>query len=173
MPAIPEPAFAGDDGGADPGLSAALALYASGGSRQVPMAALLAARVFVPVVAVADAVEPDEVGWLVDKQSAMAALLVRGRDERPALLAFTSAAALQAYSRTARPVPLATRDAARAALDAGAAALVVDIAGPVQLVVEGNELTHMAAGHRLVDAAGGPVWVVPVGRVGGEGPRRG
>ena len=166
-------AFTGDDGNADPGLRAALASYASGGSRLPAIAALLAGRVLVPVVAVADKVEPGEAGQPVDKQSSMAALLVQGEDGRPALVAFTSVAALRAFSGDARPVPLPTPEAARAALDAGAAALVVDIAGPVQLVVEGEELTHVAAGHRLVDAPDGPSWLVPVGRVGGAGERPG
>ena len=50
------------------------------------------------------------------------------------------------------PVTVAT--AAKAALDEGAAALVVDVAGPVTFVVETDDLRELAAGGRLVRVQG-------------------
>jgi hypothetical protein len=158
---LPYPGFAGDDGSADPRVSAALLSYRGGGSRVEALSALAASRVLVAVLAVAEDPPPGRPEQRGD--TSMAALLLRGRDGRTALLAFTSLAALGSYSTQARPVPLSFRDAAQAALAEGAAALVVDIAGPVALVVEGGDLAHVAAGHRAVDAGTGPAWAVPVG----------
>jgi hypothetical protein len=161
MRELPDPGFAGDDGSADPRVSAAMLAYREGGSRVEVLRRLAASRVLVAVVAVAE----DPLAEQQERRgdTSMAALLLRGRDGRTALLAFTSLTALAAYSASARPVPLTLRDAARAALSEGAAALVVDVAGPAQLVVEADDLAHVAAGHRLVDAERGPAWAVPIG----------
>ncbi|WP_457205768.1 SseB family protein, partial [Nocardioides sp. P5_C9_2] len=62
---------------------------------------------------------------------------------------------LTSWDAGARPVPVATRLAARSAVQEGAAALVVDIAGPATAVVEGDDLTRLAAGWRVVRLQGG------------------
>ena len=84
----------------------------------------------------------------------MAAVLMTGRDGRTALLAFTGTRAWTAGTvlrgGEARPVPVPARQAAQAALQDQAAALLVDVAGPVLFVVEGEDLESLAAGHRLV-----------------------
>ena len=90
-----------------------------------------------------------------EKSSDMAAVLMTGRDGRTALLAFTSTASLNRWAQShaggeARPVPVPARQAASAALQDKAAALLVDVAGPVLFVVEGEDLGSLAAGHRLV-----------------------
>jgi hypothetical protein len=90
----------------------------------------------------------------------MAAVLLTGQDGRRALLAFTGLAAMQTWNPDARPVPVGLEDAAQAALDEGADALVVDVAGPVQVPIEGVLLRRLAQGHRLVRLDDGFAWAM-------------
>ena len=144
---IPDPGFAGDSGGGDPALAAALAAYAADpGRAPEALHALSQARLLVPVVAVL--VEEDEpVGGLRrEKSTDMALVTVARPDGARALPAFTSLASLAAWRPDARPVPV---EAARAALSAaaeGAVALLVDPAGPVRFVVTGSALRAVAEG---------------------------
>jgi hypothetical protein len=160
---IPDPGFAGDDGAADPTLTEALAAYSGDPDRLHPatLAALQHTRVLVPVVAVLGEVEYDEQGLAHDKTSDMAAVLMRGRDGRTALLAFTGSESLRRWNPEARPVPVAVAKAAEAALQDGAAALVVDVAGPSMFVVEEDDLRALAEGRTLVEVSGGYGWVSP------------
>ncbi|MFC6343376.1 SseB family protein, partial [Nocardioides hankookensis] len=59
------------------------------------------------------------------------------------------------------PVPVTAQVAARSALQDGAAALVVDLAGPVRFVVEGDDLRGLAEGWTLARVAGGVAWIRP------------
>jgi hypothetical protein len=106
------------------------------------------------VVAVLGEVERDEAGLAHDKTSDMATVLMRGRDGRTALLAFTGSDALRRWDPQARPVPVPARRAAEAAVQDGAQALVVDVAGPVMFVVETEDLHELAQGHTLVELEG-------------------
>ena len=56
-------------------------------------------------------------------------------------------------------MPVWGREAARAALDEGASAMLLDLAGPTFTVVETADVEHLAAGHRLVRTDAGPAWV--------------
>jgi hypothetical protein len=150
---LPDPGFAGDDGAADPTLATALAAYGvEPDSRErwlAVVSALQDARLLVPVTAVAEEGGTD-----------MAAVLMKGRSGRTALLAFTGLASMAEWDATARPVPVTPADAASAALQNGAEALLLDVAGPVLFVVEDDDLGSLAAGHRLVQVAGsGWGWV--------------
>lgn len=160
MRSIPDPGFAGDDGAADPQLAAALAAYDADpeGRHHQTLAVLQHARLLVPVVAVLGEVETGADGLPREKSSDMAAVLMTGRDGRSALLAFTGASALTAWDPQARPVPVTVRDAARAALQDDADALLVDVAGPVMMVVDRAELAELAEGHVLVPVADGWGW---------------
>jgi hypothetical protein len=168
---IPDPGFAGDDGSADPAVAAALAAYGAGSGRgqdegdpalrRTALAALQRSRVLVPVVAVPGEVEYDDQGHAHDKTSDMATVLITGADGRRALLAFTAIESLQRWDPAARPVPVSLTDAARAARQDGADALLVDLAGPVMFVVEGDDLDAVADGHALVDLGDGWAWVRP------------
>jgi hypothetical protein len=155
---IPDPGFAGDTGEASAEVCAALAAYddTDRASHVRVLAVLQDARLLVPVVAVLGEVEVDVDGRAHDKTSDMAAVLMTGADGRRALLAFTGTAGLSAWNPDARPVPVAVRTAALSAVQEGADALLVDVAGPVMLVVEGDDLLALAAGRRLVRT--GEVW---------------
>jgi hypothetical protein len=135
--------FPDDEGGDDPRLRSALTAYAAAHDPQERRAllpacleALQGARLLVPVVAVLGEVEVGDDGLARDKSSDMAAVLLTGRDGRTALLSFTHTASMQAWDPEARPVPVRAQLAAQAAMQEGAAALLVDVAGPARLVVE-------------------------------------
>jgi hypothetical protein len=160
---LPDPGFNGDDGSADPELTAALAAYAErpGELHDATLAVLQHARLLVPVVAVLGEVEHDEHGLAHDKTSDMATVLMQGRDGRTALLAFTSTRSLQAWKADARPVPVTVATAAAAAAQDGADAVLVDVAGPVLFAVEGEDLRELASGHVLVTVSGRYGWGTP------------
>jgi hypothetical protein len=162
---IPDPGFAEDDGDAPAPVRAALAAYdeAPDVLHAQTLALLQDHRVLVPVLAVPSevqrgGVERDENGSAPEKTSDMATVLVTGRDGRTALLSFTSIASLQAWNPESRPVPVPLRQAARSALQDGADALVIDLAGPVQFAVEGAELRALAEGLVLRQVAQGWGW---------------
>lgn len=142
------PQFPGDDGQVAPPLAAAL------GDDVAVLQALPDVRVFVPIVALLGESPADG-----DKNADMAAVLMTGADGRQALLAFSSVQTMAAWDPQARPVPILGRDAARATLDEGAAAILLDLASPGFTVVETEDVEHLAAGHRLVVSAAGPAWV--------------
>jgi hypothetical protein len=153
---IAEPEFPDDDGTASTSVAEALAAYDAdpAGARTAALAALQDSRLLVPVVAQLGEVEHDEHGLAHDKTSDMAAVLITGRDGRTALLSFTSTVTMQTWNPGARPVAVNARQAARAALQDGADALVVDLAGPVLFSVEGDDLRDLAAGLELRRVAG-------------------
>jgi hypothetical protein len=80
-----------------------------------------------------------------EKVSDVAMPSIIGRDGRRALPAFTSVEAVRNWQPTARPVPVPASDVWQAAVDEDCA-VVIDIAGPVSLVVEGARLAALAAG---------------------------
>jgi hypothetical protein len=158
--------FPGDDGLADPALRRALAAVGREPTAYLDaVAALCGARVLVPVVATATrlATVPGTDGRISsDKEAEMAVVLLRAPDGRQALLGFSGLDSLHAWDADARPVPVTIDLAARAAVDDGAAALLVDVAGPHPLAVDGDVLAQLARGHRLVRLDdGGYGWLMP------------
>ena len=159
-PSLAEPAFPDDDGLVDAALSAAL------GDDTRVLAVLGGVRVFVPVVALLDDTPAEPGGGSgqraedgTAKEADMAAVMMTGADGRQALMAFSSVAAMTAWNADARPVPVWSRQAARAALDEGASAVLLDLASPTFTVIETADVEHLAAGHRLVSTEAGPAWV--------------
>ncbi|MGZ4465648.1 MAG: SseB family protein [Nocardioides sp.] len=157
---IPDATFAGDDGAASPEVTTALAAWSADRARHPEaVAALQGSRLLVPVVAVLGEVEVDEAGLAHDKSSDMAAVLLQGADGRLALLAFTGQESLQAWNPEARPVPVTAQTAAQAALQDQAAAVVVDLAGPVTFVLEGEDLQGVARGWTLARVGERAAWI--------------
>jgi hypothetical protein len=149
--------FRGDRGAADPLLTAALAAYQVGqGSEQAALTALAAARLLVPVIAVlghgaaTDGAATDGAPTAPrgDKDSEMVLPTLIGRDGRPAVLAFTGLDALARWRPDARPMPAEADRVWRAAVADGCA-VVIDVAGPVPLAVEGARLAALAAGQSV------------------------
>ena len=129
-------AFGADDGSADPALRALLETKSATARERLGVARLL-----VAVIAVADEIEQESGA---DKDSHMAVVsMVNAAGER-GLLAFTGLDAMALWDPAARPVPVTGVAAARAALDDGNTAMVIDVCGPHRYVVEGDELKGLA-----------------------------
>ena len=147
---LPDPGCADDAGEADPILLSALAAFEAGQTDAgVVERILLATRLLVPVVAVlgagSDRAAPGDATLGHDKHVEMAMVTVTGRDGRRGLPVFTSVAAMQHWNPDARPVPVDARRAARAALDDGACALLVDPSPRPRFVVTEDRLVAIAA----------------------------
>ncbi len=181
--------FPGDDGSASSLTRERLARAAVGSDPTAYLSAVVALctdRLLVPVVATATRLgettsglsqqggttprDPPAAGRgppaarrVAAKEAEMAVVMLRLPDGRQALLAFTGLDALQAWQPVARPVPVTLDRAAETALAEGATAVLVDCAGPATLVIEGEVLASLAAGHRLVETGDGEFgWAVAV-----------
>lgn len=131
----------GDNGEADPAVTGALDAYARGtGSEHDALTAIAGSRLLVPVVAVLT--QTTEAG--TEKESDMALPTLIGNDGRKAVIAFTGTETLRRWRAEARPVPAPAPRVCQAAL-AEADALVIDVAGPAPLVLEGARLRALAA----------------------------
>jgi hypothetical protein len=159
--------FREDHGDADLAVAAALAAYAAGtGAEHAALVALAGSRLLVPVMAVladepAAAVESaasirgaNSPGGVIagggsagggDKASEMAMPQIVGKHGRRALPAFTCASAVQSWRPAARPVPVPAAAVWQSAVQSSCA-VIIDIAGPVPLAIEGARLTALATG---------------------------
>ena len=169
--------FGGDDGSADPGVVAALSAFASGrGSEHAAVLSLMRSRLLVPIVAAAcgGAKAGESAGGAKageraggaraggaraggaragesageHKASEMSLPTLIGADGRPAIPAFTCMDTLRRWREEARPVP-ADAAAVWQAAAADGCAVVVDVAGPVPLAIDGARLTALAGGGRV------------------------
>jgi len=144
--------FRNDDGSADPRVREKLDAYVRGrvGDRQV-LEALRKSRLLVPVVArpVKTAQGPD--GRPREKRSEVAMPVLIGKDGRRGVLAFTSVDTVRRWREDARPIPVTTQDACRAAFEDNADAVVIDVAGPVTYAIQGRFLSALAE-HGMVPA---------------------
>lgn len=152
--------FPGDDGSASAEVRGCLADAQPGADIAVylrAVAALGGARILVPVVAQQVGDQPGG-----DKEAEMSVVSLAGPDGVRALLAFTGLDALRAWDARARPVPVTLDLTAQAAIADGASAVLVDVAGPHPLVLEGEVLAELARGRRLVALADqGFGWAMP------------
>jgi len=134
---------AGDTGDADPAAAAALAAYAAGqGTELAALTALAGSRLLVPVVAVL----AEAAGDGTEKETEMALPTLIGNDGRKAVIAFTSTATVSRWRADARPVPVPAPRLWPAVAAEQADAVVIDVAGPVPLVIEGARLAALAGG---------------------------
>jgi hypothetical protein len=150
-----DPRYRDDQGDADPAVAAALAAYEAGTGREHALLLALAnSRLLVPVVAVlADELAgntngtpgPRDLPIQGEKASEMAMPTIIGRDGRPAVPAFTSLDAIRRWQPAARPVPVPAAGVWQFA-EQESCAVVIDIAGPTSLAIEGARLAAMAAG---------------------------
>jgi hypothetical protein len=119
-----------------------LAAYQAGeATEHAALSAVAATRLLVPVVAVLAEAHDDG----TEKETEMALPTLIGTDGRAAIIAFTGADTLGKWRRDARPVPV-PGPRLWAAARTEADAVVIDIAGPVPLIVEGARLAALAAG---------------------------
>jgi hypothetical protein len=163
---LPDPGFAGDDGTAAPALTAALTRDADDPA-YLPelLAALHAARVLSPVVALLGETATTGTGLVRDKTADIAVPVLVGADGARGLPVFSGLAALAAWDPQARPVPVEGPRAAQVALAEGAEALVVDLAGPVAATLPAPELRALAEGRGRRTAWTDPEIAADVGRL--------
>jgi len=81
-----------------------------------------------------------------EKETEMALPTLIGNDGRKAVIAFTGTETITRWRADARPVPVPAARLWPAVAAEGAAAVVIDVAGPVPLVIEGARLAALAAG---------------------------
>jgi len=156
-----DPSFRDDDGSANPGVTAALEAFAAGqGSERAMLTALACSRLIVPVVAVpAGQAETGgaetggaETGGaetdLAEKATEMAMPTLIGLDGRRAIPAFTCLDSMRRWQQGARPVPAAARQVWHAAVE-DSCAVVIDVAGPIRIAVEGARLAALARGEAV------------------------
>src|SRR5580700_3037056 len=176
FPAAGESPFRDDHGSAEPRVAAALAAFGSGqGSEHAALTALASSRLLVPIVAVAAGSdgEPPRPGQAQpdseqqspghtrsdgerqspghtrpdggDSGAEMSLPTLVGRDGRRAIPAFTCSQALAMWRQQARPVPEPAAQVWRAAAE-DACAVIVDVAGPVPIAIDGARLAALADG---------------------------
>ena len=134
---------AGDTGEADPAVTAALAAYAAGtAAEHAVLTAVAASRLLVPVVAILAEANDDG----TEKETEMALPTLIGNDGRKAVIAFTGTGTIKRWRADARPVPVPAPSLWPAVAAEQADAVVVDVAGPVPLVIEGARLRALATG---------------------------
>lgn len=144
----PNPAFAGDRGEADPQVRAAIA-QASPVTRDAYLRAVVAlctTRLLMPLVTTGDEEE---------RTAELSAVSIQAPDGRRALLGFTGLDSLQVWEPAARPVPCTLDDLAATVQEAGAEALLIDVAGPVPFVIEADLVAQLGQGRRLVETSDG------------------
>jgi hypothetical protein len=159
FPAAGDSAFRDDHGSAEPRVTAALAAFGSGqGSEHAALTALAGSRLLVPIVAVAAGSdgEPQSPGHARpdggharpdggDSGAEMSLPTLVGHDGRRAIPAFTCSQALAMWQQQARPVPAFAAQVCRAAAE-DACAVMVDVAGPVPIAIDGARLAALADG---------------------------
>ena len=124
-------------------MTAILAAYAAGQAAETNvLAAVSATRLLVPVVAVLAEANDDG----TEKETEMALPTLIGNDGRKAVIAFTGVETVARWRADARPVPVPAPRLWPAVAAEQADAVVVDVAGPVPLVIEGARLRALAAG---------------------------
>lgn len=151
---IPDPGFAGDDGSADPRLATALAAHAADPTpdrERELVAALVGARLMVPIVAVLGEAGTGADGLKHEKSSDMAVPTIDAPDGRKGLPAFTSLEALTRWRADARPAPVLAPQAVRAAWSEQAEALLIDLAGPAFYELSGAAMRAVAQGRAMTD----------------------
>jgi hypothetical protein len=124
-------------------VTAILAAYAAGQAAETSvLAAVAGTRLLVPVVAVLAEANSDG----TEKETEMALPTLIGNDGRKAVIAFTGVETITRWRADARPVPVPAPRLWPAVAAEEADAVVVDVAGPVPLVIEGARLRALAAG---------------------------
>ncbi|WP_114854661.1 SseB family protein [Brachybacterium sp. YJGR34] len=166
--------FPGDDGSAPDAVAEALAAHRAGEDpeRVGVVAALAAARVLVPIMAVATETGTTAHGLTGDNGADMAMVSITAPDGSTVLPLFTSVEALSAWRSDARPVPVLTAQAAQAAVQEGCTALLVDAAAPAEeggpLLLPRSVLWALAQGRSWIPPHRDPELATVLSRVGAE-----
>lgn len=104
----------------------------------------------------------------LDKTSSMSVVCLTAADGRIGLLAFTSVESMTIWNSQARPVPIVGRDAAIAALDEFASAMIIDLVGPSSFTLTLPDLVTLSGIDQRWRAV--PLIESLLGRVGTHNP---
>lgn len=166
-----QPDPAADRGAADPDVRAALAsAYADRDAYLRAIVRLCTARLILPTVEAPPDARPgvskrdghdDHDGDVdADAHEPRAAVLLRSASGEQAVLAFTGMDALRAWNPAAHPVRCTLDDVAATVDETESSSILVDVAGPHQLVIGPDAVAELARGRRLVELdAGGFGWL--------------
>lgn len=153
--------FDHDTGEADARLRTLLAQPTDQRDERELVAAVAGARLIVAIVAVPSEIDESS-GIPVDAVSDMASVTLVAPDGQRAMPAFTSTAALAAWSDDARPVPVTAQRAALAAVQEGCDVIVLDLPappGPATCTLRTSMVWALAQGRDWLPAHEDPVVV--------------
>lgn len=152
----PFPDDAGERSGA---VERALAAFDEGAdvTREGIVAALRGERVLIPIQAIATDTEVTASGLHADNASDMAIVKIQFSSGEVALPVFTSVAALGAWNREARPVPMVCEQAAQAAVAEGCTMLLVDLGRDKPIALSRSALWALGQGREWLAPHHDPV----------------
>ena len=158
--ALTSTGFDDDAGTADPTVRTMLVGYAAHPTDRDDsglMAVVAGARLLVPVVAEPVELSTSAAGLATDAHVDMAAVTLVAPDGTRALPVFTGLDSLGAWDATARPVPVTAASAAQAAVTERCDVIVLDPAGPAQVVLRPSMVWALAQQRAWVPASNDPV----------------
>lgn len=177
MPTVPHPGSvgavpsllppSGDLGEPDEGVRAAIAGATTREGYLDAVVAMCASRLIMPVMAPGSSVAGEPTG--VHESGAV---LLTNRAGSTALLAFTGGDSMRDWDARARPVPGTLDDLAATVQEAGAQALLIDVAGPAPLVIGPDLVGPLSQGRRLVRLPDGGYGWLQVDATGDDGAGR-
>lgn len=152
--AQPSARFTGDDGAPDPITRAVVAGVYDHTSYIRALVALCTTRFLMPIVATGDETPHQD----PDRHAEMAAVTLT-QEGTTHLLAFTGLDSMKQWREDARPVLCLLNELAASVPQAGATSLLIDVAGPAPIVIEGEPLRYFADGFSVVEFEDGFSWV--------------
>ncbi len=140
-------AWTADDGSAPAAYAAAVTALHEGSVDVVAVVdALRDARLLVALLAEVGEFGTDDAGRRHDRRAELSLVTVAGPDGRAVLPAFSSAAAMAAWNRAARPVPAPARQVALGAASDGTELVIIDPASPRRFGLRRGAIEALARG---------------------------
>lgn len=144
----------GDLGDADAPARAAMAAATTREGYLDAVVALCSSRLLMPVMSPGTSAPEGST-----QVTELGAAVLTNEEGESALLCFTGIDSLQAWDARARPVPGTLDDLAATVEEAGASSLLVDVAGPVPMVIGPELVAQLSRGRRLVRLSDGYGWL--------------
>lgn len=149
--------WSNDDGSADAALLSAIADFHGGrGLPEAVHAALRSARLLVPLVANLGESGEGAHGQTVDKSADLSIVSVSSPDGQVALPVFSSVAAMSAWDKLARPVPIESSRVALAAASEANGRIILDPGSASEFAIRKNAFRALAESKPWVHPARNP-----------------
>lgn len=151
--------WSNDDGSASPQLLAAIAEFQAGNSPAESVhEALRSSRLLVPLIANLGESGEGAHGQTVDKSADLSIVSVSSPDGQSALPVFSSVAAMAAWNRSSRPVPIETARVALAAASEGNGRIILDPGASTEFVIRRTAFRSLADGSEWTHPSQNP-WI--------------